>query len=131
MSRIIRFHLLIFAMLLLATVAASAQTLTVMELLQSPRQFEGRRVSVSGYYYSDWEGHGLFADRAAAERYDMQRGIWIAANPNVESSVRKAHVIGVFYYSSTALRKRRVFSGGFGPWGNWPTALVNATIHLR
>ena len=103
-----------------------------MQLRQNPRQYAGRRVTVSGYYYSDFEGHAIFADRKAAEHYDSRRGVWVAADPNVESSVCKAQVIGVFIYSSTALRHGRgIFIGGYGPFGSWPVALVNATIHLK
>jgi hypothetical protein len=120
----------ILAILLLTTVAASAQTLTVTQLLQSPRQFEGRRVTVMGYYYSDWEGHGIFADRKAAESIDTKRGIWVAADPNVESAVRKAQVIGVFFYSSRRLRAGPLRSG-YGVFGLYPAAVVNATVHLH
>jgi hypothetical protein len=123
---------LTLTMLLLTTVAASPQEVTVMQLRQNPRQYTGQRVTVSGYYYSDFEGHAIFADRKAAEQYDSQRGIWVAADPNVESPVRKAQVIGVFVYSSTALRHGRgIFIGGYGPFGSWPVALVNATVHLK
>jgi opacity protein-like surface antigen len=120
----------ILVILLFTTVAASAQTLTVMQLLQSPRQFEGRRVTVSGYYYSDWEGHGIFADRRAAESIDTKRGIWVAADPNVESSVRKAQVIGVFFYSTRRLHGGGLFTG-HGVFGLYPASLVNATVHLH
>ena len=131
MTRVSRCCLLL-AILLTGTFAASAQELTVMELLQNPRQFEGRRVTVSGYYYSDFEGHAIFADRKAAEQYNSRRGVWVAADPNVESPVRKAQIIGVFTYSSTALRHGPgIFIGGYGPFGSWPVALVNATVHLK
>ena len=85
---------LTLAILLITGVAASAQTLTVDELLQSQRQFEGRRVSVTGYYRCDWDGHTpittLFADRAAAEHFDLSRAIWVSADPDVESPLCKA-----------------------------------------
>jgi hypothetical protein len=110
-------------------VAASAQTLTVMELLQSPRQFEGRRVTVSGYYFSDWEGHELYADLEAAKRHDWSRSIWIEADPNVESPLRGAHISGVFFYSRN-YRPKQILSG-FGVFGGWSSKLINCTVHLQ
>src|SRR5437764_8742133 len=80
---------LTLAILLITAIAASAQTLTVDELLQSQRQFEGRRVSVRGYYDSDWEGHTVWADQAAAKRADFSRAIWVDADPIGESPLRK------------------------------------------
>ena len=116
------------AILLITSVAASAQRLTVDELLQSPRQFEGRRVSVRGYYESDWEGHSLWADRAASKRADFSRAIWVAADPVVESPLRKAEIIGVFFYSRVWRPK---MLGGFGHMGLFRATLINCTVHLR
>jgi|GEM_PF-3812268 len=124
MPRVLPFYLSVLAILLFATVTATAQTLTVDELLQSPRQFEGRRVSVSGYYASDWEGHVLFADLAAAKRGDLSRSIWIKADPYVESPLRKAHIIGVFSFHSRP-------DTGYGDLGMYPAALSNCTVHLQ
>jgi hypothetical protein len=120
---------LLLAIAVAAPLAASAQELTVMELLQNPRQFEGRRVTVSGYYYSDFEGHGIFADRKAAERYDVDRGIYVIADPNVKSSVRKGRVCGVFFYARGHRPKEP--SPGFGVFGLWSSELINCTVHLQ
>jgi len=117
------------AILLITAAIASAQELTVMELLQSPRQFEGRRVSVSGYYYSSWEAHILYADLESAKGQDWSRSIWIEADPNVESPLRRGHVIGVFFYSRN-YRPKQVLSG-FGAFGGWSSQLINCTVHLR
>jgi hypothetical protein len=115
--------------LFLTAVAASAQTLTVDELLQSPRQFEGRRVTVSGYYFSDWEGHEIYADLEAAKRQDWSRSIWVSsAHANIESPVRKAQISGVFFFSKY-YRRNQVFSG-YGVFGGFPAALVNSTVRL-
>jgi len=115
--------------LLITAVAASAQELTVMELLQSPRQFEGRRVTVRGYYFSDWEGHEVFADLEAAKRHDFSRSIWISsAHANIESPLRKAQISGVFFYSRY-YRPNRIFSG-YGHFGMFPAALDNCTVRL-
>jgi hypothetical protein len=120
---------LTLTILLIMAVAASAQELTVMELLQSPRQFEGRRVTVKGYYFSDWEGHELYADLAAAKRSDWSRSIWISsAHANIESPLRKAQVSGVFFYSQY-YRPNRIFSG-YGVFGGFPAQLVNCTVRL-
>ena len=115
--------------LLLSVVAASAQTLTVDQLLQSPRQFEGRRVTVSGYYFSDWEGHEIYADLDAAKRRDWSRSIWVSsAHANIESPFRTAQISGVFFYSRH-YRPNRIFSG-YGLFGGFPAQLVNCTVRL-
>ena len=116
------------AILVITAVAASAQTLTVDELLQSPRQFEGRRVTVSGYYYSDWEGHAIFADRKGAKALGVDRGIWVEADPNVESAICKAQICGVFFHSR---RWRPNTTGGYGHMGLFPAMLINCTVHLH
>jgi len=121
--------LLTIAILLSGALAASAQELTVNELLQSPRQFEGRRVTVSGYYISDFEGHALFADLKAAKAYDTSRSIWIEADPIVKSAIRKTLVSGVFFYSRNYRPKRAL--SGFGMWGLWSSMLINCTVHLQ
>jgi hypothetical protein len=128
MTQIGRFSPLLLAIFLVAPIAASCQTLTVMELLQSRRQFEGRRVTVSGYYYSDWEGHALFADRKGAKALDVDRSLWIEADPNVESPICKAQISGVFFYSR---RWRPNTTGGYGHMGLFPAALINCTVHLQ
>jgi hypothetical protein len=116
-------------MLLLGAVPASAQELTVMELLQSPRQFEGRRVTVSGYYFSDWEGHELYADLRAAKAHDWSRSIWISsAHANIESPLRKAQISGVFFHSKY-YRRDSIFSG-YGVFGGFPAELINSTVRL-
>jgi hypothetical protein len=129
MSRIRQCRFLLIAILLLAPIAASAQELTVMELLQSPRQFEGRRVTVRGYYYSDWEGHAIFVDLKGAKALDVDRSIWIEANPNVESPICKTQISGVFLFARH-FRPKGTFSG-YGHMGMFPAALVNCTVHLQ
>ena len=119
----------ILTILLITAATATAQELTVMELLQSPRQFEGRRVTVSGYYFSDWEGHELYADLRAAKAHDWTRSIWImSAHANIESPIRKARISGVFFYSRY-YRPNSIFSG-YGYMGMFPAALDNCTVRL-
>lgn len=126
MQRVVHFCLPVLAMLFFAA-AASAQTLTVDALLRSPRQFEGRRVSVSGYYYGDAEAQILYADRESAKRGDTERGIYVAVLPPVYSrSPRKAYVIGVFFHDSHAKPME-----GYGTFGLFTSELVNCTVHLR
>lgn len=130
MSYAFRFLFLV-AIVLVGTRGASAQELTVMELLQNPRQFEGRRVTVRGYYYSDFEGHGIFADRKAAEKYETERGIYVSADPDVKSPVRKARISGVFFYSRLRRPGQTPPSGGYGTFGLYSSALINCTVHLQ
>ena len=115
--------------LLLTTLRLSAQALTIDELLQSPRQFEGRRVTVSGYYYSDWEGHAIFANLKGAKALDVDRSLWIEADPNVESPICKAQISGVFFYARH-FRPNSTFTG-VGHMGMFPAALVNCTVRLQ
>jgi hypothetical protein len=122
MPRVIPFCLPLLAIMLCAAASAAAQTLTVMELLQSPRQFVERRVSVRGYYHCDFEGAVLFADRVAANRRDYSRSVWVDSEPAVKSELRPAEIIGVFQYSSKP---------EYGHFGLWPAQIINATIHLR
>jgi hypothetical protein len=101
----------------------------VMELLQSPRQFEGRRVTVKGYYFSDWEGHELYADLKAAKAHDWSRSIWMSsAHANIESPIRQAQISGVFFYSPY-YHPKRIFSG-YGLFRAFPAELVNCTVRL-
>jgi hypothetical protein len=117
-----RIVLLLACTLFVVAAAASAQTATVMQLLQSPRQYVERRVSVSGYYYGNFEGWVLFADREAAKRWDFSRSIWIYSDPPVETEMCRAHIIGVFRWQPGV---------GYGYLGLGRAAIVNATVHLR
>jgi hypothetical protein len=124
-SHIVRRAALI-AVLMLAT-GASAQTLTVMQLLQNPRQFVGRRVTVTGYYAGDWEGHLLYAGSSERDK-TMERSLFVYAEPRVDSRLRKALVIGVFVYDFRATG--HILGGGYGPYGGWKGALENAVVRF-
>ena len=115
------------AILLAATASASAQTLTVDELLQNARQFVGRRISVSGYYFGDSEAQILYADLEAAKRGDEKRRISVAVLPPVYCRpARKAFVIGVFFHDPQAKPME-----GYGAFGLFSSELRNCTVHLR
>jgi hypothetical protein len=125
-TRVSRYCLL-FAILWATAMTASAQELTVTQLLQSPRQFEGRRVSVSGYYYGDSEVQILYADVEAAKRGDLKRSVYVAALPPVYSMhPRRAFVIGVFFHDPHAKRME-----GYGTFGLFSSQLINCTVHLQ
>src|SRR4051794_12769916 len=127
MPHILRCALLLAILLTAAAAAASAQQLTVMRLLQSPRQFEGRRVSVSGYYYGDSEGQILYADAEAAKRGDLKRSVYVAVLPPIYSMrARKAFVIGVFFHDSHPKPME-----GYGTFGLFSSQLINCTVHLQ
>ncbi len=127
MIRLSRCRLSLLAILLGTAITAQAQELTVMQLLQNPRQFEGRRVSVSGYYFGDSEAQILYANLEAAKRGDDKRRISVAVLPPVYCRpARKAFIIGVFLYDSHAKPME-----GYGAFGLFSSELRNCTVHLR
>jgi hypothetical protein len=84
---------------------------------------------VRGYYFSDWEGHEIYADLEAAKRHDWSRSLWVfSAHSNIESPIRKAQISGVFFYSRY-YQPNRIFSG-LGYMGMFPAALDNCTVRL-
>jgi hypothetical protein len=118
----------VLAILLLGLSEAVAQAqITVTQLLQSPRQFVGQRVTVSGYYYGDAEGQIIYADRAAAKRGDIDRSISVAVLPPVYCrEPRPAFVTGIFFSDP-----HHKLNEGFGTFGLFSSELRNAIVYLR
>jgi hypothetical protein len=97
-----------------------------MQLLQSPRQYVGRRVTVSGYYYGDAEGQIIYADRSAAQRGE-DRSISVAVLPPVYCrTARIAFVTGIFFHDP-----HHKLNEGFGPFGLFSSELRNCIVYLR
>jgi hypothetical protein len=118
----------VLAILLLGLSEAVVQAqMTVTQLLQSPRQFVGQRVTVSGYYYGDAEGQIIYADRAAATRGDIDRSTSVAVLPPVYCrEPRPAFVTGIFFSDP-----HHKLNEGFGTFGLFSSELRNAIVYLR
>jgi hypothetical protein len=119
---------IVLALLLLGLSEAVSQAqITVTQLLQSPRQFVGRRVTVSGYYYGDAESQIIFADRTAANRRDIGRSVSVAVLPPVFCrEPREAFVTGIFLHDP-----HHRLNEGFGTFGLFSSELTNAIVYLR
>jgi hypothetical protein len=118
----------VLAFLLLGLSGAVAQAqIAVTQLLQSPRQFVGQRVTVSGYYYGDAEGQIIYADRAAAKRGDIDRSISVAVLPPVYCrEPRPAFITGIFFSDP-----RHKLNEGFGTFGLFSSEVRNPIVYLR
>jgi hypothetical protein len=117
---------LTFLLLGLSEAVVQAQ-MPVTQLLQSPRQFVGQRVTVSGYYYGDAEGQIIYADRAAATRGDIDRSISVAVLPPVYCrEPRPAFVTGIFFSDP-----HHKLNEGFGTFGLFSSELRNAIVYIR
>ena len=119
---------ILLALLLLGTSGALAQAqVTVMQLLQSPRQYVDRRVTVSGYYYGDAEAQIIYADREAAKRGDIARSVSVAVlAPVYCRPARPAFVTGIFLHDP-----HHKLNEGFGAFGLFSCELRNCMVYLR
>jgi hypothetical protein len=117
-------------LILLAFSAASAKDLTVRQLLAHPREFAGKRVSVTGFYVAANEESNLFTTREAAKRGDIERSIWVELHgaSNFRPAVnRYVRFIGTFHYrSKAAARDMR----GYGQWGLSPSQVDVTSFEL-
>lgn len=53
-----------------------ARNVTIEELLRNPDQYDGKRVSVVGFYRLLFESSDLAADRKASKNQDYERSLW-------------------------------------------------------
>jgi hypothetical protein len=108
-------------LILLAFSAATAKDVTVAQVLAHPREFAGKRVSVTGFYVAANEESNLFTTREAAKRGNIERSIWVELHgaSNFRPAVnRYVRFIGTFHYrSETAARDMhaRIRPVGFVP----------------
>src|SRR4030095_8216407 len=99
---------------------AVGRDVTVLQLLRKPLQFDGKRVSVVGYYYVAYEDSFLFTTRAAAKRKQTERCIWVEfpAGADLTSIAdRMSRIVGTFHYIPSRRRQEK----GAEEWTHvWP-----------
>jgi hypothetical protein len=109
--------------------AAEARDLSIHDLLATPRQFNGKRVSVIGYFVAAHEEICLYPTRKAALRahrgagLDLPHVIWIEFVSRANEAVLNNHYgrfTGTFRYR--AIPKDQPTSG-FGQWGLFASQL--------
>jgi hypothetical protein len=139
--------------LTLAVATASAgdrpMHVTVHQLLATSRQFDGRRVSVTGYHHTGPEDSSLFASERDALTQDPKKSIWL--DWTVESSPllwrawggtapsdidgRIVRVVGTFRYEPHPFGDKSGPSTGrprgYGSWGLWGRTIQNITYFQR
>jgi hypothetical protein len=125
-SRKYRFPLVVLLTLLVANASAGEpRHVTFSELVASPRQFDGRRVSVTGYYAADIEGSDLFANAAAAKT-GLGDFIWVEFRRDARiTSIANgpARLVGTFHYNPEGSKHH----AGYGTWGISSMALLDTT----
>src|SRR4051794_6141062 len=69
----------VFATLTLVVSVCTAATrdIPLADILGRPREFNGKRVAVIGYYVAGTETSCLFTTRDAAKRFDITRSVWV------------------------------------------------------
>lgn len=110
-----------------STITATAGDVTVEQLLANPRHYDGKQVSVVGYYILENEESCLFATREAAKRADFTWSIWVDFRGIADVQARpnqKARIIGKFHHMRGADPKRL---RGYGQWSLFANALLDAT----
>ena len=106
---------------------ATARDIPLADILARPHDFNGKRVTVTGYYIAATETSCLFTTRAAAKRFDIGRSVWVEFHtPPVLDSIagRHARLVGTFHYSP------KIRDGTFREYGHlngWSVALLNVT----
>jgi hypothetical protein len=136
---------------LLAFSAVSGKDFTVAQVLAHPRDFAGKRISITGFYVAANEESSLYVTREAAKRGDIERSIWVELphwplNSNRATEFRRAlkryreghrddglagyvRFVGRFHYNPDSHGKP---FGGYGQWGLSPTQLdVTSLAVLR
>ncbi len=119
------------ASLLSSVASAAPPAVALIDLLSHPQRYDGRRVSVTGYYYTDSETSCLYVDRAASKQGGVDRSIWVEYRgvPDVTAiDHRQARLVGTFHYRPKA---RPDDMRGYGSWGVWTAALQDTTSFER
>jgi len=55
-------------------------SVSILDLIVHPQQFNGKIVKVNGYYQKNWEESGLYLSKDSAESIAGENGIWINKN---------------------------------------------------
>ena len=139
--------------LAVATVSAGERPVrvTVHQLLATPRQFAGKRVSVTGYHHKGPYESSLFAsERVARKHWGPENSIWLdwtvegspllwrvwgGTAPSESIDGRIVRVVGTFRYEPHPFGAKNVpYTGryrGYGSWGMWGCAIQNITYFQR
>ena len=137
-------------LVLLAFSSVAGKDLTVAQVLAHPRDFAGKRISVTGFYVAANEESNLYITPEAAKRGDIDRSIWVELPPwpmdsNRAIEFRRAlkryrenyrnglaghiRLVGRFRYNPDSHGKP---FRGYGQWGLSPTQLdVTSFASLR
>jgi len=91
-------------------VKESAQRVSISELVADPSRYNGKVVSVSGYYYSYFEHSAIYSTQEAEPYgHKFSDGLWIqGVSPFAEVSGKYLTLVGAFS------------SEGHGHLGQWP-----------
>jgi len=80
-----------------------ADSVTLTELLSEPEKYNGRKVSVVGFYYMKSPSSVLYPDKKAFKKSNTENAVWIGAdsedaNPSkvVRKNKKTIKVIGIF-----------------------------------
>jgi hypothetical protein len=87
-------------LLVFSLCTAVARDIPLAEVLAKPRDFDGKRVAVTGYYVAATETSCLFTTRDAAKRFDIARSVWVEfRTPPVLDSIagHQARLVGTFH----------------------------------
>jgi len=118
-------------LLVLSVCTAVARDIPLAEVLAKPRDFDGKRVALTGYYVAATETSCLFTTRDAAKRFDIARSIWVEfRTPPILDSIagHQSRLVGTFHYSP------RVKAGILREYGHnngWSVALLDVTEFHR
>ena len=110
----------------------------VSQLLAAPTEFDGKHVSVTGYYVNSFKsGSCLFTDRVSAKAHDNAKSIWvdettfafppalIGISEVCELKDHYVRIVGIFRFRGHKLDR------GFGLGELWPsevTGIVNFRV---
>jgi hypothetical protein len=123
---------------------------TVHQLLATPRQFAGKRVSVTGYHDTGPEHSSLFGNERDARKHPGAKNsiwldwtvegsplLWRAWGGTAPSDIdgRIVRVVGTFFYEPHPFGDKSAPSTGrprgYGSWGLWGYAIQNITYFQR
>jgi hypothetical protein len=113
--------------LVVSVCTAAARDIPLADILARPREFNGKRVAVTGYYVAGTETSCFFTTRDAAKRFDVTRSVWVEFHtPSILDSIagRHARLVGTFHYSP------KITAGVLREYGHnnlWSLALLDVT----
>ena|SRR5437867_11029298 len=119
----------IATLLVFATGAVTAADFTVAQVLAHPDRFNGKRISVTGYYVAGNEESCLYPSAEARDHGQITQSIWVEFRGTSELGPVTHHYarfVGTFHHRHL---KRPI--DGYGQWGLSPSALLDVTSFRR